>query len=370
MPFISKKTLSRKTMKKKSIRPISGLTRRTTKFRMGVEKRKYNRAKRAEMLQSRQVRRNSIDAVPDRVDEHMEDPVLVSPTQMRSVHDVVPDAYVPPDLQISLVTHGTEANPGDTIRIPANFEVFLFSRSGYMLNTYTVGNILNWLQGDRVQLRNNSLHELHNKRVTMRSRDPSKKDFVIASVQETYQQNPHYIRKGSIKEEAISSTITVYRGDSDCPNITLQNDNFDETPLMGLMNIDRQDPAWKQSVLNRNFITEFPPDMSFKLSNLLHYLSRRFSPGDPSESPPKIRLYLFCCRNLHHGIHPLPVASAAAEEGVLNSPASIGSLNSQGILHPRFPPPPPPRVVPPPSSRLVGSKPQSRSKSRSKRVNV
>ena len=256
---------------------------------------------------------------------------IMPPAEMMAIEDVAPppEAYVPPNVQVSCILHGQEANPGDVIRIPSNMEVFLFSKTGRFLNTVTARNIKVWLIKEAASLKTESLQELHNKRISYRSRDPTLKHMSRRGILENLRLAPEVIPLGSLEESATKSTITIFRGDSECPNLTLNNNGFDSIDVMGITDIDKPDPHGKGSAFNRDFIGIFKPGLKFKLADLLRYIVSRVRSEGAIAGSPKIRLYLMCCRVQLMGIH-LPVIQ---EEGA--SQETIGSINSQGQAHPR-----------------------------------
>ena len=256
---------------------------------------------------------------------------IMPPADMMAVEDVVasPEAYVPPNIQVACILHGQEANPGDVIRIPSNVEVFLFSKTGRFLNSITARNIKAWLIKEAASLKTESLEELHNKRISYRSRNPTQKDASRRGIIENLKRAPNIIPRGTLEESATKSTITIFRGGSECPNLSLNNSGFDTLEVMGITDIDKPDPLGKASAFNRDFIGIFKENMKFKLADLLRYVVSRIKPEGPITAAPKIRVYLMCCRVQVIGIH-LPVIQ---EEGV--SQETIGSINSQGQAYPR-----------------------------------
>jgi len=146
---------------------------------------------------------------------------------------------------------------------------------------------------------------------------------------ENLKRVPNIIPRGTIEESATKSTITIFRGDSECPNLGLNNSGFETLDVMGITDIDKPDPLGKASAFNRDFLGIFKEDLKFKLSDLLAYIVSRISSDGPATTAPKIRLYLLCCRVQLRGIH-LPTIQ---EEGV--SQETIGSINSQGKAYPR-----------------------------------
>ena len=278
---------------------------------------------RASQLAASTRRRKSKRAVPS--DE------IMPPAEMMAVEDVVasPEAYVLPNTQVACILHGQEANPGDVIRIPSNMEVFLFSKTGRFLNSITARNIKAWLIREAASLKTESLQELHNRRISYRSQNPTQKDASRMGVIENLKRAPNIIPRGTIEESATKSTITIFRGDSECPNLGLNNSGFETLDVMGITDIDKPDPLGKASAFNKDFIGIFKENLKFKLADLLKYIISRINPEGPVTAAPKIRLYLMCCRVQLIGVH-LPVIQ---EEGV--SQETIGSINSQGRAYPR-----------------------------------
>jgi hypothetical protein len=253
------------------------------------------------------------------------------PAEMMAVEDIVapPEKYVPPSLQVACILHGQEANPGDVIRIPSNIEVFLFSKTGRFLNSITARNIKVWLIKEAASLKTESLEELHNRRISYRSRNSTLKDMSRMGIVENLKRAPEIIPLGTLEESATKSTITIFRGDSECPNLTLNNNGFYNLDVMGITDIDKPDPLGKASTFNRDFLGIFKEGLNFKLADLLNYIISRTKSDGPATTSPKIRLYLMCCRVQLRGIH-LPTIQ---EEGA--SQETIGSINSQGQAHPR-----------------------------------
>ena len=237
------------------------------------------------------------------------DDMLIRPDQLEIEDPDPPKPYRVPDVQLAFVLHGS--NTEYLFEIPKNFEVVIFTRRGQILPTDNIGKIIGWIGRNSDEIRNSDFNYYHRKKLVFKS--CARRNARVISMLDKYRKtNPRIFHpKFNVYRSVNTATIQIFRhGGPPCPNISL---NFDENTLTeraspwGIVTFEPM--VTRPELINRQYLTKFPPPSIFHLSSLIEYMR-----AQNSQENIKRRLFLFCCR-----------AYNAVPAGV-NSPESSAEL--------------------------------------------